>query len=338
VDAYRQATENLRSALSAFRASRSLIEGWDHPSILRDVTLAKELQFWLPLPEGWRKAQDPARYFFDIEKMARHFHNAAGIRGDLLKQWTPEFLNQDGKTLAKEWDDATGKWLLPRFFGQSGLIRRLGAFAKIPVEKVTLREQLTTLIAYQDEQTAAATNFETYGPELGNLYQGDATDWQLVGDTAANARRSAEALGDVSRAANAESVNGLCAAWADFENAKDGLSLLVTLAEDAAGSDYLQKQTDICDPAFIHPGGNLIPVQPDFQWLNRGGILHFHKFQILHIRKRECTELTKTFAGYHIGGTQGIHICSFGTFLKNLCVTCHNKAPFCKVDSHKHIS
>lgn len=246
VDAYRHAIEELKEALTAFRVSRELPQDMTHAAISRDIGLARDLQFWLPLPNAWKEAAEPARYFGDVEQMARHYHNAAGIRNDLLQRWTPEFMTQDGKALAAEWDAATGKWFLPRFFGQNGLVRRLNTFAKSEINKDSLREQLTTLISYQEELAAANALFATYGSGLGNLYRHDDTDWQAVAVTAANARSSAEAL-QGSRTADTAAVNGLCDAWNRFRETRNALSSLLALSDDTAGTDYLTKQENLCD-------------------------------------------------------------------------------------------
>ena len=247
VDAYRDAISRLRDALTGFRATRNLPEDMAHSAISADTELANNLRFWLPLPNAWKEAAEPARYFGDVEQMARHYCNAADIRSDLLKRWTPEFLSQDGKALAAEWDAATGKWFLPRFFGQNGLVRRLNTFAKGEVSKDTLREQLTALISYQEELSTANGLFATYGSGLGNLYRHDDTDWQAVGDTAANARRGAEALAGESRAADPAAVNGLCDAWEHFRKTRNALDALLALADDTAGADYPAKQEALCD-------------------------------------------------------------------------------------------
>ena len=246
VDAYRQAIDGLKDALAAFRASRALSADTAYTAIAQDTALARELRFWLTVPNAWRSAQESGRYFGDVEQMARHYLRADEIKTGLLTHWTPEFLTQDGKALASEWDAATGKWFLPRIFGQNGLTRRLNTFSKGEVVKDTLREQLTALISYQDELAAADVLFATYGSGLGDLYRHDATDWQHIADTADKARRSAETLG-TDRNANAAAVNGLCGAWEVFTNARNALSSLLVLSDDTSGADYLAKQEEICD-------------------------------------------------------------------------------------------
>ena len=255
VDAYRQAIGALRDALAPFRSVRGISEDMTHSAVTRDAALATELRFWLPLPKAWQEAGEPGRYFTDVEQMASHYQKASEKKAGLLTRWTPEFLTQDGKALAAEWDAATGQWFLPRFFGQNGLTRRLNTFAKNGISKDTLRDELSFLISYQEELAAAEKLFGTYGAGMGDLYRHDSTDWESVADTAAEARRSAEALGNESRNADAQAVNGLCAAWDAFAEARNALSSLLDLSEDTAGSDWLAKQIDLCDAITTNLNG-----------------------------------------------------------------------------------
>ena len=255
VDTYRQAIDGLRDALSLFRTSRSIPEDMSHSAITRDAALATELRFWLPLPKAWQEAGEPGRYFGDVEQMAIHYQTASEKKAGLLTRWTPEFLTQDGKALAAEWDAATGQWFLPRFFGQNGLTRRLNTFSKNGISKDTLREELTFLISYQEAQAAADKLFEIYGIGMGDLYRHDATDWESVSAIAAAARRSAEALGRESRDADPTAVNGLCAAWGTFTEARNALTSLLALSDDTAGADWLAKQEDICEAITANMNG-----------------------------------------------------------------------------------
>ena len=247
LDAYRQAAAPLRDALIRFQASREQPEDLTHGALTRDTALAQELALWPDLPQAWRSAQEPGRYFGDVERMANHYQMALEKKAGLLTRWTPEFLTQDGKALASEWDAATGQWFLPRFFSQNGLARRLNTFAKTSISKDTLRDELTFLIRYQEDLAAADKLFETYGMGLGELYRHEATDWEAVADAAAEARRSAEALGRESRQADAVAVNGLLDAWKVFRDTRNALSALLTLSDDTAGADYLAKQETLCD-------------------------------------------------------------------------------------------
>ena len=247
VDAYRQAVSALRDALARFRESRGIAGDMTYAAVRRDTALAKELRFWLTAPHAWKEAREPGRYFGDVEQLASRYLRAEAMKAELLRLWKPEFLTQDGKALAAEWDAATGKWFLPRFFGQNGLVRRLSTFTRGELSKDTLRDQLTALIAYQEQLTAADQLFAVYGSGLGDLYRHDATDWQAVADTAAGARRSAEALGAENRTADPAAVNGLCDAWAAFTDARNGLSSLLALSDDTTGADYLTRQERICD-------------------------------------------------------------------------------------------
>lgn len=252
VQAYLEAIGQLRASLAEFAEAIGCSKYATRREIQRLAELAQELDQWRNYPASWAKAESPNKYFIDIETMAKHFCAAADLKKSILAQWKPEFLEQNGKDLAQQWDNATGQWFLPRLMGQNGLVRRLNAMAISAVSKDQLREHLTQLINYQNEKSAADGLLQTYGSELGHFYAGDATDWQAVQTAASAARISAQKL---DTEYNAESIRKnaprtpaartLSDTWKDFNSAKDPLYTLLTLTGSTQGN-YLDQEEAMC--------------------------------------------------------------------------------------------
>ena len=252
VQAYLEAIGELRTALEEFAEAIGSSKYATKQEIQRLYELAQELQLWQSYPAPWAKAENPNKYFIDLETMAKHFVTANDLKKTILTQWKPEFLEQNGKDLAQQWDSATGQWFLPRLMGQNGLARRLSAMALSGVPKEQIREHLTRLINYQNEKAAAENLLQTYSGDLGNYYAGEATDWQAVQTAASAARLSAQKLDTQldaesirKNAARTPAAGTLCAAWKDFGAAKEPLYTLLTLTGTTRGN-YLDQEEAMC--------------------------------------------------------------------------------------------
>lgn len=257
IGAYRTRLAALKDAVTAFCLAIGEKPQWDHGSLDRLAGIARELQLWLDLPKAWAEAENNKAYLLDVQKMAKHFHNAAGMKQKLTAVWKEEFLSQDGKALAAQWDTAAEKWVLARMMGQSGLVRRLNALAKASIEKDSLRGQISDLIAYQEEKAAADALFARFGSGLGALYSGEETNWQQVMDSSAAAQLSWEKLksaydtdirqlyasGSIEKAP----VNTLLHAWEQYSAAKAALYDLLALSDDTEAADYPAQQLALCD-------------------------------------------------------------------------------------------
>ena len=253
LQAYESAIEELTAALTGFADSAGEAMPTDRSGVCRLADLAQELSAWHAYPEHWAKTDNPNKYFIDLETMAKHHAAAASLKTKLCSTWKPEFLSQDGKALAQQWDEATGKWFLPRLMGQNGLVRRLNSLALTAVPKEQLRTHLTDLITYQQERSAAEKLFAIYGNELGNFYAGDATDWNALLTVIPNARTSAQKLDETYAAASIRRnytskfpTRQLSEAWNRFQTAQTALYDLLNLSP-ADDADFLNGEKAMCE-------------------------------------------------------------------------------------------
>ena len=252
VQAYLEAITELRSALADFAEAIGGSRYTTRQDIQRLSELAQELQQWQDYPDNWAKTENPNKYFIDLETMAKHFCAAEDLKNSILTQWKPEFLEQNGKDLAQQWDNAAGQWFLPRMMGQNGLVRRLNALANSSVPKDQLRDHLTKLINFQKEKAAADTLLQQYSNDLGHFYAGEATQWTTVQAAASAARISAHTLDTTfsaaairKNAARTPAAKTLSDAWKEFNTAKDPLYTLLTLNGTSRGN-YLDQEEAMC--------------------------------------------------------------------------------------------
>ena len=250
---YEQAVTKLVKALDAFCLAAEIEKDPGAAGLHRAVALARELDKWRSLPDAWAKAADPNAFFTAVTEMARHYTAANILAAELAADWTEEFLLQDGSQLLREWDEANGKWFLPRFFGQNSLTRRLGVFAKGALNKDTLRDDLRKLTACQAEKAEAEKLFAIYGSQLCSFYTGSGTDWQALlkaaEDAATSARTLRENFAAGALAGNSQlstTVQNLCGSWEQFTAARDALYDLLHLADDPQAADVLAREAALC--------------------------------------------------------------------------------------------
>ena len=172
--------------------------GFDAPKSYDDerrlADTAKQLAVWDQFPMSWRTVQNASFVFTQTEEAAAHFGFAAEREKELLQSFNPTFLQQDGNGLLNEYNAVNAKWALPKALGLNSLTKRIGLFSKAPLDKTALLHHINRLCDYQSEKSKAEGLFGQIGSSLGELYQGERTDWSKVGRLAKAAKESCHAL------------------------------------------------------------------------------------------------------------------------------------------------
>ncbi len=190
---YQKALEDFQDANDAFVAKMPFANDGHTTLHALEVrcSIAAELEKWLVAPRAWAKAESPNRYLLDVRAMAAHFRKATELRRVLLTQWTPDFLKENGRQLRMEYNQNNSKWFLGKLIGMGELTRRLSGYAKTQLMPDRLGTELERLTAYQEEAEAAKELFARYGDGLGQLYLGEATQWEQIDALAAALQQSA---------------------------------------------------------------------------------------------------------------------------------------------------
>ena len=213
---------------------------------------ARELAFWHSVPGSWSKAEFPGKFFEDLTAMAGHFRGANELREKLLEDFNPEFLNMNGQQLLADFQESSAKWFLPKMIGTNKVAGQVKNCAKNPINKENLEAQLTMLRDYQTQKSCADELLTRYGRELGNLYDGDATDWRFIEEKAAEAGDHSRALWNrfgsndflhtrCGRQEDRTLVQQFCRGYEAFETARQKLNDLLDPA-DVESEDWLDAQ------------------------------------------------------------------------------------------------
>lgn len=256
LDTYRNALNELMPLQEKLAAvlGADTPKSFDGERSLADT--AKQLAVWNGFPASWRTVQNASFVFTQTEEAAAHFIFAREREKDILQSFNPTFLQQDGNALLNEYNAVNAKWALPKAMGLSSMAKRISGFSRSPVDKTALLQHINRLCDYQLEKSKAESLFNQIGSSLGELYQGEQTDWSRVCDLAKAARESCHALSqkgitEERRAAvfQGGEVLGLSERFGEkynvVEAAKSDLYALLQISE-GDGDNWLLREIDLC--------------------------------------------------------------------------------------------
>jgi len=228
----------------------------DFEELQRLAQTASHMACWYDMPGEWPKTTFPQLYFEEILALARHSAQANALEAQLLENFDPSFLEQDGEALLAQWTEISEKWFLPKMLGTNKLIKLLNVYAKTPVDKTGIRDRLLLLRNYQRESRSASALLEKYGRGLGPLYSGRTTDWDGISRLATAAQASARALYELYGSYDVmnahcgkrelrDAVYGLWGGFGAFTEAKDAFDRLLGI-EPRTEDRWLRGQLAMC--------------------------------------------------------------------------------------------
>ena len=224
--------------------------------------VVQNLNVWYKMPTAWTAVTFPQQYFAEVEQLSRHSLTAKQLEDQLLSGFDKEFLSLDGRQLLMDWKETSAKWFLPKMLGTNKLVKKVNAYAKTPVNKDNLQSHLTMLRDYQQEMAAAKELLAKYGADLGDLYQGEQTDWEQVRSLAAEAGTSAQNL--YSLQGNYDSIRTLspgfrevvdtfCKIYPQFTKAKTAFDELLGILP-VQSERWISRQTELCQQLLSRSG------------------------------------------------------------------------------------
>lgn len=255
--------------ISGYVSQLTRILGETQPSgfdaLQRLCAIAEHLACWYDMPAAWAKAAAPQLYFDEVIRLAQHSIAADRLEAQLLDRFDSGFLTQNGQELFDRFVEVSSQWFLPKALGRKKLRKTVNAYAKAPVDKASLRDQLAALRDYQAEGAAAGDLLRKYGEELGELYQGKQTDWNRIAQLAGAAQASARSLYSLrgnydlirtfgGSAELREAVYGLRDGMAAFREAKERFDRLLDIVQKEEAS-WLDGQLALCRTILEHADG-----------------------------------------------------------------------------------
>ncbi len=263
VQSYQWALVETKHAAAAFARILGQEMPGDREGLSRLVETAQLLQPWTLYPAEWARQEQVERYLEQVETMAEHFLAAGLHRRNLSGRWQESFFSQDGEALQQEYSEIAGRWLLARSMGMSALARRLAVYARGPVDRNALASDLSELTAMQSERKHAQQLYQVCGSGLGNLWEGEQTDWNRVRRWAVQAAKDARALDALTgssalrtrlggRQDVAEPVQQLLDGWSLLQESGSRVRGLIGDLETGSSRDWLESQKAACGEILEH--------------------------------------------------------------------------------------
>ncbi len=262
VQAYQQALEAHRPCAEAFAYAIGQEDASTLAEHRRAAATATELLKWQNAPRSWAKAENINRCLTDVRTMAKHFLKAEEISSELLKDWMPEFLREDGTSLLKEYNQNANKWFLPKLLGMGGLKSRLSAYCRTQLSPERLQQDLTALSEYQTEKAEAEKLLNAYADSLEHLYAGEESNWQTIGQMASTLQESAAALLELTGADKLRQqyaadrkltpvLDDMLQSWQVLQEAQNALYTAL-LIMGYTGSEWIDNQLMLCEQLLAH--------------------------------------------------------------------------------------
>jgi hypothetical protein len=116
-----------------------------------------------------------------VIEIAEHGITRDILRDDLLKAFQKSVLNLDAETTLAEWNAASLKWFLPKYFKQSAIIKTLKKISTgNSIESPEVVPCLEKIIAYDQQQKLIEKNAGFLMPLLGFMWRGGDCDWHSL--------------------------------------------------------------------------------------------------------------------------------------------------------------
>ncbi len=258
---YKEALNAIIEPLKAFSASSSQpIDTYAQSA--KTVELAREAAVWFDMPKAWAKNENITNYMFGIWELCEHSISAKQLRSKLGTNWKSDFFSLDGRALLNEFREDNTKWFLAKSLSLGKLHKKISQYSETPVDKGSLETILTDLMNYQTEKTEADRLFSMYGNDLGNLYDGENTNWQDISRHSDKAKESANKLQEITGSddfrmtycGNTDAkdvIPGLLENWEKLEKVRSSFYGFLELRTNDS-ENWIEHDIKLCDTISEH--------------------------------------------------------------------------------------
>lgn len=99
---------------------------------------------------------------------------------EVTRKFNKEVLGIQATALLTAWNQASDKWLLPRYFGQKKVRKTLAEYSVIPLRDINIQDSLKEIIIVQEE-AAYINKYDTNLPSLfGKYAKNGSEDWTVI--------------------------------------------------------------------------------------------------------------------------------------------------------------
>ncbi|MBQ7094516.1 MAG: DUF4011 domain-containing protein, partial [Clostridia bacterium] len=259
LDKYESALNEAINTVNAFAEAINQPKPTYIASFNKIVSIANGLNDLINIPRSWSENENTERAMAEIREMAGHYIKANELHSQISRSWTEDFFKFDGKELFAKFNEASGKWFVARIFAVGSVAKQVQSCARGKVDKNSLGQHFAMLADYQAEKAAGDDLFKVYGNDLGNLYTGESTDWNVISELAQEMERSAKHLDEITGSDEirrnyggvktlADVINNARNSWNNMLPAQESLYKLLAICENKAenwGETELKMCSDI---------------------------------------------------------------------------------------------
>lgn len=146
------------------------------------LTEISKLLLILPdTPAGMVSTENIEPVLSQVITITKHGKNRDALNDELLQNFNKTILSFEGEQTLTNWNMASNKWFLPRFFQQNAIKKSLTKISlKGKIVKNEIVPVLQKIISFQEEQGVIEKNETFLSPLLGFMWQGGNCDWDKV--------------------------------------------------------------------------------------------------------------------------------------------------------------
>lgn len=149
----------------------------------------------------------------EYKDVCTHGKNRDSLKQNLLSKFSEGVLALDAKKMLFEWNQASNKWVIPRFFAQRAIKKQLATYTIASVKDDEITPILTNILAYQSEENYLRKYNDDIPLYFKKYGRNENEDWatieQIISDASIINSLILEYSKDISKATNIKQVLSL---------------------------------------------------------------------------------------------------------------------------------
>lgn len=123
----------------------------------------------------------------EYREICSHGKERDKLKQHIVSSFSDDVLTIDAKPLLASWNEASGKWFLPKYFGQKKVRKQLNAYALKKAESESVKSILSEIIKYKEEKDYIAMHGDSFPSLFGKYGRKEYEDWQTIAQIADDA-------------------------------------------------------------------------------------------------------------------------------------------------------
>ncbi len=243
----------------------------------RSYEVALELARWKEIPGEWGSCSSLQALLWDVGELIDHGKRAKECKEVLLRDWTEEFLHQDGAQLMERWQREGGSWGIGWLKRQTTVRAEVEPYCRCRLTADVLENGLRWLADYQEELRQCDEIYHRWERELSSVYHREDTVWLWLDSARQVASESHDWLAELTGSedflrrygSSEEAVSAAAQLKESWEGARDvlgRLDVMIGRTGQPDSRDWLAERRGDCRRLQ-----NLLKIRKRLQECSRAG-------------------------------------------------------------------